>query len=40
MIYLVAIVFPCVSIACGVVTLLGLIKYVVDIRREFESRET
>lgn len=37
MIYICAVVFPVLSIGCGVVTVGALIRYVVDIRRDIRS---
>lgn len=40
MIYLVAVVFPLLSIICGAATLLALMRYVMDIRRDIKSNRT
>ena len=40
MIYVAAVVFPLVSIASGIATLVALVKYVASIRRDIRDRRT
>jgi hypothetical protein len=37
MIYVVWLVLPLISIGCGIATLFAVVRFVVDIRREFRS---
>jgi hypothetical protein len=37
MIYIVLVVFPLISIGCGIATLFAVIKFVIDIQRDFRS---
>jgi len=40
MIYIATIVFPLLSILTGLVTLVALIRYVIDIRRDIKNQRT
>jgi hypothetical protein len=40
MIYIAAVVFPLLSIVCGVATLIALVRYVIDIRSDIKSKRT